>query len=166
MDLTIYDSVKEGMKTGDFLLWKSNSIVGSLIRWRTGGDENHASSIIRMQEYEGLERRRFHTEAMERGVYPNILSVRLAEFDGEVWWCQLKDEYNQHRQEIGERLTECWGKPYDYESIAKQIFASVNVDLQRMFCSEVVYYALGGTGKAPNPHELLGLGFHKAIVKL
>ena len=166
MDLTIYNSVKDDMKTGDFLLWKSNSIVGSLIRWKTGGDENHASSIIRMSEYEGTERRRFHTEAMGRGVYPNLLSVRLAEFDGEVWWYQLRDEYDAKRTEIGMRLTECWGRPYDYDSIVKQIFCSVSMDMRKMFCSEVVYYSLGGTGKAPNPHELAGMDFHKNIVKL
>lgn len=166
MDLTKYNEVKDDMKTGDILSWKSKSLIGSLIRWKTGGEANHSSMVIRLSEYEGTERRRYHTEAMERGVYPNLLSQRLQEYDGEVWWLPLKDEYNEARICIGQRLTECWGKPYDYKSIFTQLFAKVSVNMRRMFCSEVVYYALGGTGKAPNPNELENMGYNKDKVKL
>jgi len=160
-DLSFYESIRDQMRTGDILLWHSNSILGALIRWRTGGDENHASMIIRLQEYEGREHRRYHTEAMERGVYPNLLSSRLKEFDGQVWWLPLKDEYNDKRAEIGARITEVWGCPYDYGSLFWQLVGKVSVETRRMFCSEVVDYAMGHSGEAANPHELLSRGYHK-----
>jgi len=114
-----------------------------------------------MSEWEGLERRRFHTEAMERGVYPNLLSRRLATFKGQVWWLPLKNTWDAERQKIGERITECWGIGYDYPSLFYQLIGKVSIDTQKMFCSEVVDYALGFTGQAHNPGELETLGIHR-----
>jgi len=156
-----YEECKDAMRTGDILLWRSNSLLGAIIRMKTGGDENHASMIIRLQEYEGREQRRYHTEAMENGVCPNLLSARVKGFDGKVWWLPLKDEYEGRRAEIGARLTEVWGKPYDYGSLFWQLVGKVSVETRRMFCSEVVDYAMGHTGEAANPHELLSRGYHK-----
>jgi hypothetical protein len=159
--MNIYEVVKDQLKTGDILQWHSKSIVGSLIRWRTDSDANHSSMIIRLAEYECLERRRFHTEAMGRGVYPNLLSNRLKGYRGKVWWLPLKDSWNPDRQKIGERLTECWGKKYDYKSLFWQAIGKVSIDTQQMFCSEVIDYALGFTGTAHNPGELEALGIHR-----
>ena len=164
-----YDLIKEDMKTGDILQWQSYSIVGSLIRWRTKDKDvskedtpNHSSMIIRLSEYEGLERRRFHTEAMERGVYPNLLSVRLKGYKGKVWWLPLKEDWDGKREEIGMRLTECWGKEYDYKSLVWQLIGKVNIDVRKMFCSEVVAFGLyGKKGKAPNPVELEKYNAHR-----
>jgi hypothetical protein len=158
--LDMYNAVKDRMKTGDILLWQSDSLLGSAIRWRTKSDVNHASMIIRMSEWEGLERRRFHTEAMERGVYPNLLSNRLEGCKGKVWWLPLKDSWDNKRQLIGERLTDCWGKKYDYKSLLWQAIGKVSIDTQQLFCSEVIDYALGFTGQAHNPGELEGLGIN------
>jgi len=159
--LDTYNAIKDQMKTGDIIQWHSNSLVGSIIRWRTKAEANHSSMVIRMSEWEGLERRRFHTEAMGRGVYPNLLSNRLEGYKGKVWWMPLKDSWDDKRQLVGERLTDCWGKEYDYKSLLWQAIGKVSIDTQQMFCSEVVDYALGFTGQAHNPGELETLGIHK-----
>ena len=156
-----YPLYKEFFKTGDILQWASDSFIGKAIRWRTNSDVNHSSIVIRMSEWEGLERRRFHTEALERGVYPNLLSVRLSDYEGKVWWLPLKDSWDDKRQLIGERITDCWGKSYDYPSLLYQLIGKVSIDTQQMFCSEVVDYVLGFTGQAHNPGELETLGIHK-----
>jgi hypothetical protein len=164
MGLELYCAVKDQMKTGDLLQWQSDSLVGGIIRWKTGSDVNHSSMVIRLSEYEGEERRRFHTEAMERGVYPNLLSARLDTFKGKVWWLPLKDEWDPKRVGIGRRLTEMWGREYDYGSLFRQLMGAVNADGKQLFCSEACYLALGFTGAAPNPGEMEGLKVHKAKI--
>lgn len=165
-DLTIYDKVRDDMKTGDLLQWKSNSIVGALIRWRTKSDVNHSSMVLRLSEYELLERRCYTQEALEHGVVMNLLSRRLEQHDGNAWWYPLKDTWNQERQFIGERILNCIGLPYDYNSIVKQIFGKVSIDAHAFFCSELVYAAWGYEGVAPNPGELSNLKIFKDCVQL
>ena len=171
---SVYDQYKEQFRTGDILQWQSYSAIGKIIRWKTNVPEiskeetpNHSSMVIRLIEWEGAERRRYHTEAMERGVYPNILSARLKEFEGKVWWLPLKEEWDPKRTEIGMRLTECWGKGYDYKSLVWQLIGKVSIDARQLFCSETVDYALGFEGVAHNPVqlELLGIQRHKLLIQ-
>lgn len=164
--INIYDEVKEQMKTGDHIGWASATMTGGIIRWRTKGYINHSSMIIRLAEFEGEQRRRYHTEAMERGVYPNLLSNRLKKYEGEVWWYPLKPELDEKRTEIGRRLCEMWGIEYDYKSLMWQLLGKVNADARKLFCSEVCYLAYGFTGKAPNPYELSKFNIFEKPVKI
>lgn len=162
-----YTAVKDRMKTGDPLLWISNSVIGWLIRLKKAEppparhpelppdfNPNHVSSVIRLAEFEGLERRRFCLEALEHGYVLNLLSRRLAEFDGEVWWFPLGAEWDIRRTEIGERILSYVGIKYDYGSLFKNLLGHVSSDARRLFCSEAFYMSLGFTGKAPRPNEL------------
>lgn len=169
-NLNLYNNVKNHMKTGDILQWHSYSFVGKAIRWKTSkkGDikrdvPNHSSMIIRLSEWEGIERRRYHTEAMNRGVYPNVLSRRLENFKGRVWWLPLKAEWDSKREEVGLRLLDVWGTPYDYKSLVWQLIGKVSVDIRQLFCSEVIDFALfGKTEKqAHNPRDVENLGAHR-----
>lgn len=157
-NLSAYEDCKHTMKTGDVLLWRSNSLIGAAIRFFTRSEINHASMIIRLAEYEGEERRCYHSEALERGVFPNVLSKRLAAFDGTVWWYQLLPDWDSKRTEIGRRMIDMMGTPYDYPSLFANIVGRVSADARRLFCSEYCYLALGYAGKAPQPHELPKLG--------
>ncbi len=165
-DLTRYNEVKDEMRTGDLLQWHTDSLVGWLIREKTGSIVNHSGLVIRLQEYEGLERRRFTHEALSHGVVLNLVSRRLESFHGECWWYPLKPEWNEKRQEIGERALSFTGIGYDYQSIADQIFTDVIADEAQLFCSEMCFLAWGYTGTAPNPGQLFDLGIFKEGVKL
>jgi hypothetical protein len=162
--LDLYAAVRDQMKTGDLLQWSSNSVLGALIRWRTNAEVNHSGLVIRLQEYEGLERRRWTLEALEKGFYPNLLSRRLEQFDGRVWWYPLKDELNGQRQAIGERAFSMVGIGYDFLSIFQQLVGRVSADMKHLFCSEGCYLAYGFQGTAPNPGEMPGLGIFKEPV--
>lgn len=153
--LESYNKYRSLMKTGDVLQWKSNSLLGKGIRLRKGGDINHTGIIIRLTEYEGLERRVFTLEALESGVVLNLLSRRLESFDGEVYLHLLKSEYDCTRQSIGERALYCVGIPYDYPSILKECFGNAQMGFNKLFCSETAWYALTGKteGEAPDPIE-------------
>lgn len=166
-DLSQYNAVKDRMKTGDLLQWKSNSIIGALIRWKTKSNVNHSSLVLCLPEYEGLERRRWTTEALEHGTVVNLLSRRLEAFDGECWWYPLSDSWNDElREKVGEWAMEKIGLPYDYGSIMKQIAGSVSTDARELFCSEYCYMAYGLSGKAPNPGEMPGLGIFRDPTKI
>lgn len=175
MSLQLYEIYRDQMRTGDMLGWHSNSLIGAGIRWKTVPkgvpkdsplSVNHTSTVIRLKEYEGLERRVFITEALENGIVLNLLSKRIGEFDGYVWWYPLKRSWNDQRQIIGERLLSVVGTKYDYGSIVKQLFGSVSVDLRQFFCSEHHYFGLGFSGKAPNPYELCLKDYYKDAVKI
>ena len=97
MSLELYEAVKEQMKTGDGIAWHGHSLLGATIQGFSGGMYQHASMIIRLSEYEGEERLRYHTEAMERGVFPGRLSNKLENYEGEVYWYPLQDQWDDKR---------------------------------------------------------------------
>ena len=161
----LYDAVKEQLKTADLLLWQSNSKIGRVIQWYTDSDYSHASLVIRLAEYEGLERHRYTTEARSHGVVLNLLSRRLEHQNGHCWWFALKDAWNDKRQLIGERALSYVGIPYDFKGISRFLFGPVSADIQAIFCSELVSMAYGYPG-APSPVQLLDYGIHKKGVKI
>jgi hypothetical protein len=165
-DLSVYNAVKDRMKTGDLLQWHSNTPLGWAIRAKTGSRFNHSGLVIRLAEYEGLERRRFTHEALEHGVVLNLVSRRLEDFNGEVWWYPLKDDWKSRLQEIGERALGFTGIGYDYPAIAMQLFTHVQADCAQLFCSEMCFLAYGFSGVAPNPGELLTLGIFQDGVQI
>jgi hypothetical protein len=154
-DLSRYYTVRDLMKTGDVLQWHSDSILGAGIRLRKGGEINHTGLIIRLSEYEGIERRVFTLEALEHGVVLNLLSRRLERYDGQVYLHRLTDKYNPLRGTIGERALSCLGIPYDYPSIIKECFGNARMDMSKLFCSETAWFAETGmiNGEAPDPGE-------------
>ena len=166
MDLKKYRQIKAQMKTGDLLQWRSHSALGAAIRWRTKSHVNHSSLVIRLAEYEGLERRRFTTEALSRGIMFNLLSRELARYRGEVWWYPLKESWNEKRQGIGEVALSLIGTPYDYKSFFRLLISTVSADARALFCSEYCFIAYGFTGQAPTPADMPSLGIFEPPIKL
>lgn len=165
-DLTKYREVADQIKTGDLLQWHTHGIFGTLIRWKTQSKVNHSGLAICLKEYEGLDRRRFTTEALNAGTVLNLLSRRLEQHQGEVWWYPLIDEWNDRRQAIGERALQMIGIPYDFKSIAFQLFGHVSTNDKALFCSEYCAMAYGILGTAPTPAEMFNLGIFKKGVQI
>jgi hypothetical protein len=160
--LELYNAVKDNMKTGDGIAFHGHSLLGATIQGISGGMYQHASMIIRLSEYEGEERRRYHTEAMERGVFPNLLSKKLENFEGEVYWYPLHELRDNLRKDIGRRLIDMMGGGYDYSTLFKMsVYHPETQDDYDFICSEVLYRALGYSGKIPSPNELFCEGGDK-----
>lgn len=187
-NLCKYDEHKNEMHTGDLLLWRSNKWYMRLYRWLGKYEADHSSILLRLKEYEGLERRRFILESRIHGSVLNLLSKRLDEFDGEVWWCPLNDVCDCRRQKIGEEMLKLIGMPYNYQGvveatfrrwsfgklkmyakrIAKRIAKGIALPMglvQAVFCSEYCYIGYKGAGivnnfplTPPAPGDLRGLG--------
>ena len=159
-------------------------------RWITHSKVSHSSMVIRLQEYEHLERRRFTTESRRHGTVLNRLSRRLRKFYGEVWWYPLMDDWNPHRQTIGEEMLKLIGIPYNFAGLVKltlrRLFGAKcrkilnstgfrgvvrwmnHVGEQEVFCSEYCYCAYKSTGhltadlsEPPLPDDMLKLGIFK-----
>jgi hypothetical protein len=165
-DLTLYNSAKDQMQTGDLLLWRSHSLLGKLIRDFSHAPVNHASLIMRIEAYEGAEGRRFIAEALEHGIVLNLLSKRLQDEDAEAWWYPLNDEWAKKRAEIGERALSFMGTPYDYDALFKLAIGKVQSNTDKLICSEFYFASLGMIGPIPTPGELPEMGILKEGVRI
>lgn len=179
-DLTIYNEIRSKMRSGDLLQWKSNSMIGSVIRWKTRKDRrhyeiehdidvNHSSIVIVMKETESDDLRVFTNEALKYGTVPNFLSVRLRDFDGHVWLYQLDDsKFINTRPNISRRAFELLGVPYDYKAIVRQFVNSVPaIDTESLYCNEYYMSCLGiSADRANNPNWLPNLNIFKTPVKI
>jgi hypothetical protein len=171
----VYESVKDQMKTGDVIGWDGRNILHTTIDAFTGGDCGHVSQIIRLSEYEGKVRRRYHSEATAKGVLPSPLSHSLEGYVGTVWWYPLKHEWDDKRGEIGERMFALMGRGYDYSTLFKKAMFSPECNDKSLICSEYIQLTLLGTlvgdnvlykGKVWDPAELLIQGFYLPRVRI
>ena len=171
MNLNKYKQVKHLMKTGDAIQWRSKgAMVGWLIRFFSHGKFNHSSLVIALREYGNLKNRRFILEAVGE-IELRILSKRLEEYNGEVWWYPLKDEYNECRDKIGEWALLQIGVDYDYGGVIRQVVGRISADVKKLWCSEFCFFAwvFGGIplkGKAPRPTDIPKYNIFKVPVKI
>lgn len=170
--LKMYLTCRHILKTGDCILWQSNSIIGWLIRRFSKANVNHASLVISLGEYGNLIDRRFLLEALGPGIVLRLLSRRLMKFSGKVWWYPLKDEYNDNRDKIGEWALMEVGVSYDYKSLFRNIIGHVSANAKEFFCSEYCFIgwkesgiSLKGT-KAPRPGDIPKLGIFKKPIRI
>jgi hypothetical protein len=161
------------MKTGDLIEWQSDSAIGWLIRKFTGQDVNHSSLLMKFS-YSGLADRRFVLEALEDGLEFNLLSRRLDDFNGKVYWYPLKSEYDDRRDTIGSWaiMRKAEHIKYDYWNLFKQVFGKVSVDAKKFFCSEFYHAAmihamiLLPRKRAYRPGEFAALKIHEKRIRI
>lgn len=170
-----YLEVRNQMKTGDVILWKTTSPVSWAIRVFSGGDFNHASLIVDIDGYDELVDRKFLLESVSSGVVLSSLSRKLKEHHGEAYWFSLKDEYNDKRMDIGNWSFQQVGVKYDYIGLFRQIFGRISANADLFFCSEFPYFAwknvsipMNNPSKlAPRPGDIPDLGiFKNDVIKL
>jgi len=161
-NLSLYNAHRPVMRTGDLLTYRTRGIVSSLIHiW---SKDNHAGLVLDLDEYQGEKGRRWTMEAISGGVHTNLLSHVLEGVDGQVFWSQLKPEFDDSRAKIMTFMLDQTGAcGYDYGSLLKNIFGRVNANLNKLFCSELVFLAWREAGivkgdTAPRPSDLAKLG--------
>ena len=155
-----YSQIRPFIQTGSCILWKGNSIVSKLIRWKS--DISHASLCIRLDKYEGLKNRVFLVEALAAGLQLRLLSQRLKEYDGVANFLNM-DIPKEYQPKIREfALVACsQNVPYDYNGLFANIFGYVSLDAKAYFCSEFIWKAWEHIGmvdkkhQAPRPDDLM-----------
>lgn len=148
--LDTYNQVRSQIRSGDMLEWKSPGFVGGSIRLITGKEVNHTSLCLDLPPY-GLysEPHKFILEANPSGIQPCLISERLREFKGSVWWYKLKPEFDILRNDGIDWALEQVGTKYDYKSLLSQLFGSVSADSRKYFCSEYNFFYLVVSGILP-----------------
>ena len=166
-----YDLCRPKIQTGDVIEFRSPTLIGGLIRMITKKTVNHTAKVIRFDRYD--PDRVYLLEALGHGVVLNLLSRRLTEFKGLVWWLPLKSDFNEARCLIGRHALKCTGLPYDYPSICRQMFKRVSTDADRFFCSEFAYFADVSAGlpvvkmdHVPYPGEMIDTGVYNQPIKI
>jgi hypothetical protein len=182
-DLTIYNSVKNSMLTGDCLGFANVGFISKAIMWKTKGDVDpknkiqlsHFGGIVRAGLYEGTEQRRFTMEAMSMGFYPDILSKYIINYPGHIYWYPLKAEWEPYRNEIGVQILSMIGIGYDYFGVAEQLVMKVSESARKLWCSEAWEVGLQNVapqlcvdqkGIALTPSGMHKLGCFKEPIKL
>jgi hypothetical protein len=146
------------MNTGDALEWRSNTLLGKLIRLFSREKVNHTSLIVRSSLFDKvLPQRRFLVEALGNGLVFKLASQRLNVFHGQVFWLQLKEEHStQEKQEkilTFAAMQLALNRGYDYRSLFKNISGPVALNPSRWFCSEFYHACLIYAGILPASKE-------------
>jgi len=165
------------MGNGDLVEFTTYSRIGSMIRGITKKDVNHTGIVWCVQEFEDIKDRRFVMEALSRGIEINLLSDRLKNYKGSVYWHSLKKEFDEYRDKIASICLLAEGRTeeirYDYISLIKNMYKKVNVDVSKYsFCSEFVQWVLEEAGvlekqeTALRPGEFDSLNIYKPRIQI
>jgi len=175
--LDIYYKVRPKIDNGDLLEFSSNSFLGNAIRFVTKKDVNHTALVWCVEEFKKVKNRKFIMEALSQGIELNLISSRLKEYKGDVYWYHLKDEYNQFRDDVASICLLAEGRTdeirYDYASIIRNMFSKVSVDVRKnSFCSEFAQWVLQEAKilkpqkKALRPGEFDNLGIYNPRIRI
>lgn len=132
--LTLYDKERPRLKTGDAILWRSDTMLGTIIQSFSNSKLNHVSIVITFPEY--APDRVYVLEALEFGTVLKPLSDRLLSHRGEAWAYLLHPAMEGMRDDMARYALANAGKPYDYRGLIGNIKGRVRGDDKALFCSE------------------------------
>jgi len=134
-----YKVAREQMETGDAILWKGTGLLSRAIRLFS--EFSHVSLVVKFN-HEGLKNRRFLFEAVGSGLVPRLLSERVADHKGEVYWLPTKmEDWQRKIIKVYALESAAKGIKYDFKSLFLNAFGYVDADAKRMLCSEWCYFS-------------------------
>ena len=163
----MYDLVRDEIKTGDLISWHTTSpkIIPYLIRRTTNKERrlhevdndisvNHVSGVLRLPLYE-LGDRRWVVEAVSGGVEITLLSCKLENHKGTVYWYPV-EATDEERAQWGSNALVNIGKRYGFLDIVKYLLMGApEIDIKRgLYCSEAWLHCWGDQGKGWSPNGL------------
>jgi len=144
--LSLYDKERTRLKTGDAILWRSETLLGTIIQRFSNSKLNHVSIVMVFSEY--APDRVYVLEALETGTVLKPLSDRLSSHKGEAWGYLMAPALDGLRDDMGRFALAHAGRPYDYRGLLENIKGRVNGDDRALFCSEYWWRAFrDGVGK-------------------
>ena len=176
-NLDVYNRLRPNMQTGDSLGFQNTGVIPWLIRWKTADNNpiplSHWGGIIRLGDYE--QDRRFTCEAESDGFQLRVLSNYITNYQGHIYYYQLKSEWDNYRIQIGVDILSMIGVGYDYLGALKSGFMKCSADARNLFCSEAWQVGYQNTakqlckdvgGKALVPAEMWKLGIFQEPIKI
>jgi len=176
-DLGQYYVYRHLMDNGDLLEFASHSFVGRMIRKITKKDVNHTALLWCVDEFKNIKDRKFVMEALANGLELNLISAKLKNYKGTIYWYSLKSEYNEYRDEVASICLLAEGRieeiKYDYVSLIRNSYKKVSVDAEKYaFCSEFAQWVLEESkilekqDRALRPGEFDKLGIYKPRIEI
>jgi len=173
-----YDIARESMKPGDVIAFGGEGFVSNLIKDATNSPVSHVGVIMQTDLSDSV----FVNQIIESngkkkgltGVQVWRMSERLEEYEGSVWWLPMAVEFDK-QEFVGFCLSQK-GKKYDApQAIGSAIdFVPDQIEnLDRLFCSELVFAALESAGVIPpgnaseaTPADIVNLGIYGDVCQL
>ncbi len=149
-DLTEYEKVRAYIGSGDIISWQTHSLLGSAIRFFSprpigmlkGINPNHVATVFVDTLEDKLALRNQIIEAYDGEVNARLLSRRLSDFDGKVYWHQLVPELDKYRDDITDSIKEHIGERYGYGTLIKFAITRPSVDPRDWICSEISQHGI------------------------
>lgn len=149
-----YMKYRDQMKTGDLIEFASSTPLGWIIRKGTGCNVNHTAFAWQIDSYKLLEDRVFLLEALTTGLEWNSLSARMAAFKGKVYWSKLNIPQDTRDEMLAIAIQKSTRvhkqKRYDFVSLLRNAYRTVNINEKAWFCSEFYHYLLIAVGLLPH----------------
>lgn len=123
--------------TGDLIEFAPKNLPGRLIRRKTGEPVSHSSIAVRMF-VSGELSDAYVWESDSAGLHPALLSSRIAETDGEVYWYPLHKDLRAFSNLFFAGAKTMSGRRYDWTGVARNLFGPVPIGDGAVYCSEAV----------------------------
>lgn len=147
-----YLAIRNLIKSGDMIEWQSAGLLGKIIRRFTGKAVNHTSLCLDLdQHFAYTEPHKFVLEANAPGIELELISRRLVNYSGRIFWSSLLATDDQRARMERWALLQV-GKPYDYGSLFRNAMGRVSTNARSLFCSEYYFIALVVGGLLPWYH--------------
>ena len=136
-DLTKYYQVRGLMAIGDGISFKGTNCISGAISFFTRQERTHWGNVGDWVMFSGTQKHKLPLFEAAQGEY-NIrsLSKKLMFYEGEVYWHQLKAEFNEWRINMWRKMWEMVGIKYDYKALFANILGRKSIDSKKLFCSE------------------------------
>ena len=177
-----YAEARNIIKAGDVISFGGKGFISNVIKEVTDCAVSHVGIILSTQVDFGLSL----VQIIEStslgdgfaGVQVNRMSDRVKDYDGEIWLLPLKQEVREAIDIISlvYFLISQKGKEYDTpQAIGSAIdfLPEQREDLDKLFCSELVFSALETVGAVPSgnaseqtPADVCSLGIYNAPIQI
>ena len=174
-----YSDIRPNIRTGDCILWKGDSWVSrQILRFSA---YSHVSLVVRLDKYSAMADRVFLVEALGNGIVFRLLSERMKDYNGRVFFFGVNLLQHQ-RDDIRDSslLNVTRNVKYDYKSLFRNLAGRVNMDADKYICSEYVWAEWLNVnfvkpfkptkrhpqGKAPTPGDLPNWARGQEIVRI
>lgn len=96
-----YNTIRNQMRAGDVIAFSGKGDVSEIIKWATKSDVSHVGVILQSKLLiDEKPQAGYFNQVIEStslngfsGVSISRLSDRLVNYDGEIWWLPLDDEF-------------------------------------------------------------------------
>lgn len=167
MKQVCYSDVRGLIRSGDLIEFAADSLLGRLIRGRTGQPVNHTAMALWMDprvwahdNRQTLAPRLYVLEAISNGFRPTYLSQAVRAYGGKIYWAPMHPRWDSHRGAVVYNACQVEGTAYGYVDLVTQLWRRTPLDRTHLFCSEAAQWAFVHAGVLAADYTPTGMAKH------